>query len=166
MEGLAAGLAERAVGRGPGDRGHLEKGEVRDVELRQSAGAVDERDGADDLPARGADEVDRLLDAAAARDDVLGHEHSLARRYGEAAQRERAVLLLREDGELVERSGDLVADEDAAEGRGDDRLGRVPDRLREAAGELWRPERSSKWPLSSAPVSERMWRMSSWESMG
>ena len=80
------------------------------AEVRGPRAAVHERRDREDAPAVLLDDVDCLLDAAAARDDVLRHDHGLAGEDAEAAQNELAVLLLGEDALLVEGARDLVAE--------------------------------------------------------
>ena len=119
-EGLA-GLAERALGGFPGHRLDVEEREGGVVEPGLAAGAVDEDEDGGDLCAGGLDDVDGLLDAAAAGDDVLGDDVALAGEELEAAHGEGALgVFLGEDALRAQGLGHLVAHEDAAEGGGDD----------------------------------------------
>ena len=96
MARLAAGLAHRALGRGPGLGGHLHEGEHRNAtELDLTGRTVNEQDHAGDLSARGLDEIDRLLDASALGDDVFGNHIAFALLDLEAAHREDGVGLAR-----------------------------------------------------------------------
>jgi hypothetical protein len=66
-------------------------------------------------------DVDGFLYATAARDDVFGHDEFLARRDLKAAPQDQAArLFLHEDVAFPQRAADFLADDDAAEGRGDD----------------------------------------------
>ena len=102
----------------------------RDVEARLPAASVDDRRGADHLPARGDRHLDRLARRAARREHVFDDEHAIvAREHEPAPQREHAVLPFGEERADAERARHLMADHDAAERRRQDdgraqRLGR------------------------------------------
>lgn len=154
MAGLAAGLAHRALCGGPRLGRHLHEREHRNTaELDLSGGAVDEKNDARDLTARGLDEIDRLLDAAALGDDVLGDDVTLALLDLEAAHGENGVGLTRgvyalaldllgENALDVKFARDLVTDENTAHGGRNDavdalaELAALHGRTRNLAAEL------------------------------
>lgn len=128
MAGLAADLAHRALRGGPrlGRHPH-EREHGNTAELDLSGGTVDEKNDARDFAARGLDEIDRLLDAAALGDDVLGDDVTLALPDLEAAHRENgvglagrvyalALNLLGENALYVKLARNLVTDENTAHG--------------------------------------------------
>ena len=83
-----------------------------------------------------ADQVDGLLDAAALGHDVFRHDDLLTGLQLEAAlQDELVVLLVGEDGFDVEGAGDLLPDEEAADGRRDHGFGVDPGGF-DAGGEF------------------------------
>ena len=91
-----------------------------------------------------AHEIDRLLDAAAFRHDVLRHEHAFAFMEGEAAAKHeiRFVVLFRENGLHAQRAADFLSDDDAADRGADDRLDRhVLEGFRQRRAELRRDQR-------------------------
>lgn len=128
MAGLAAGLAHRALRGGPRLGRHLHEREHGDAsELDLSGGAVDEKNDARDLAARGLDEIDRLLDASALGYDVFGDDVTLALPDLEAPHGENGVGLTRgvyalaldllgENALDVKFARDLVTDENTAHG--------------------------------------------------
>ena len=154
MAGLAAGLAHRALRGGPRLGRHLHEREHGDTaELDLSGGTVDEKNDARDLAARGLDEIDRLLDAAALGDDVLGDDVTLALPDLEAAHRENGVGLTRgvyalaldllgENALYVKLASDLVTDKNTAHGGRNDtvdalaELAALHGRARDLAAEL------------------------------
>lgn len=154
MAGLAAGLAHRALCGGPRLGRHPHEREHGDAaELDLSGGTVDEKNDARDLAARGLDEIDRLLDAAALGDDVLGDDVTLALPDLEAAHRENgvgltgrvyalALNLLGENALDVKFARDLVTDENTAHGGRNDavdalaELAALHGRTRNLAAEL------------------------------
>ena len=154
MAGLAAGLAHRALRGGPRLGRHPHEREHGDAaELDLSGGAVDEKNDARDLAARGLDEIDRLLDAAALGDDVLGDDVTLALPDLEAAHGENGVGLTRgvyalaldllgENALYVKFTRDLVTDENTAHGGRNDavdalaELAALHGRARNLAAEL------------------------------
>ena len=162
MAGLAAGLAHRALGGGPRLGRHLHEREHGDAtELHLSGGAVDEKNDARDLAARGLDEIDRLLDAPALGDDVFGDDVTLTLPDLEAAHGENGVGLTRgvyalaldllgENALDVKFAGDLVTDEDSADGGGNDavdalsELAALDGRARNLAAELFGDAREAK----------------------
>ena len=76
---MTAGGAERARGGLPGGGLDLDKREHRDVaEADGPLRTVHEQHDSSDFGASGLHEVDRLLDAPALRDDVLGDDIALA----------------------------------------------------------------------------------------
>jgi hypothetical protein len=86
-----------------------------------ASAAIDDNADAGDFPAVGADDIDRFLDAPTAGDDVLGHNEPFVRpNLKTAAQDEATGLFLDEDVALPEGSPHFLADNDSAEGRGDD----------------------------------------------
>ena len=128
MAGLAAGLAHRALCGGPRLWRHLHQREHGNAaELDLSGGTVDEKNDARDLAARGLDEIDRLLDAAALGHDVFGDDVTLALLDLEAAHRENcvglagrvnafALDLLCENAFNVKFASDFMTDENTADG--------------------------------------------------
>ena len=122
---------------------------MRDLAERgRAVAAVHQRRDRQHAAAAGADDVDRLLHAPAARHDVLRDDARLARLHREAAHGELPVLLLGEDALLVEGARNLVADEDAAE-RGRDDGRRLPrqfrrDERRERRAERFRLAREAQ----------------------
>ena len=162
MAGLASGLAHRALRGGPRLGRHLHEREHGDAaELHLSGGAVDEKNDARDLAARGLDEIDRLLDAPALGDDVFGDDVTLALPDLEAAHGENGVGLTRgvyalaldllgENALDVKFAGDLVTDEDSADGGGNDavdalsELAALNGRARNLAAELFGDAREAK----------------------
>ena len=154
MAGLAAGLAHRALCGGPRLGRHLHEREHGNAaELDLSGGAVDEKNNARDLAARGLDEVDRLLDAAALGYDVFGDDVTLALPDLEAAHRENgvglagsvdalALNLLGENALYVKFARNLVTDENTADGGRNDAVDALAElaafhgRARNLAAEL------------------------------
>ena len=97
------------------------EGVKRHIQILMAAAAVDDRRRRDHRRARAAGDRHRLARRTTGRDDVFNDQHSLPCVQGKASpQRQRAVLALRENGPDAQRAGDLVADDDAAEGRGED----------------------------------------------
>jgi hypothetical protein len=83
--------------------------------------AIDNDADAGDLSAVGADDVDGFLNAAATRDDVLGHDEPFVRPDLETApENQAASLFLHKNVAFPERAPDFLADNDAAKGRGND----------------------------------------------
>ena len=114
-----------------------------------------------DLAARGLDEIDRLLDAAALGDDVLGDDVTLALPDLEAAHGENGVGLTRgvyalaldllgENALYVKFTRDLVTDENTAHGGRNDavdalaELAALDGRARNLAAELFGDAREAK----------------------
>jgi hypothetical protein len=105
---------------------HLNERNERAPEVRELAGTtVHNRPGGGDDAAVVADDLDGLLNAAATGDDILGDDETLA--GGDlktSAQDESAVaVFFHEDVFFAQMAGDLLADNDAADGRGDDGRG-------------------------------------------
>src|SRR5438874_443605 len=70
-----------------------------------------------------SDDVDRLLNASAARDYIFdNHEFLAVVDLKSAAQRQFFVFFLDENVTFAERPRDFLADDDPAEGRGDHRV--------------------------------------------
>lgn len=154
MAGLAAGLAHRALRGGPRLRRHLHEREHGDAaELDLSSGTVDKKNDASDLAARGLDEIDRLLDAAALGYDVFGDDVTLALLDLEAAHGENGVglagriyaltlNLLGENALYVKFARDLVTDKNTAHGGRNDAVDALAElaafhrRARNLAAEL------------------------------
>ena len=85
------------------------------------AATVDDHADARDLSAVRPDDVDRLLHAAAACDHVFGYDKSLVRPdLKTAPQYEAASFFLHENVAFPERAPDFLADNNPAEGRGND----------------------------------------------
>jgi len=102
---------------------HLNERNERAAEVRELAGtAVHDRPGGDDDAAVVTDDLDGFLDAAASGDDILGDDETLA--GGDlktSAQDESTVaVFFHEDVFFAQMTGDLLADDDASDGRGDD----------------------------------------------
>jgi len=102
---------------------HLNERNERAAEVRELAGtAVHDRPGGDDDAAVVTDDLDGLLNAAATGDDILSNHEALA--GGDlktSAQDESAVaVFFHKDVFFAQMAGDLLADNDAADGRGDD----------------------------------------------
>jgi hypothetical protein len=102
---------------------HLNERNERAAEVRELAGtAVHDRPGGDDDAAVVADDLDGFLNAAATGDDILGDDETLA--GGDlktSAQDESTVaVFFHEDVFFAQMAGDLLADDDSADGRGDD----------------------------------------------
>ena len=102
---------------------HLNERNERAPEVRKLAGtAVHDRAGGGDDAAVVADDLDCFLNTAATGDDILGDDEALA--GGDLktpAQDESAVaVFFHKDVFFAQMTGDLLADDDAADGRGDD----------------------------------------------
>ena len=102
---------------------HLNERNERAAEVGELAGtAVHNRSGGDDDAAVVTDDLDGFLDAAATGDDILGDDEALAGSdLKTPAQDESAVaVFFHEDVFFAQMAGDFLADDDAADGRGDD----------------------------------------------
>ena len=102
---------------------HLNERNERAAEIGKLAGtAVHNRPGGDDDAAVVADDLDGFLNASATGDDILSDHEALA--GGDLktpAQDESAVaVFFHKDVFFAQMTGDLLADDDAADGRGDD----------------------------------------------
>lgn len=113
----------REIGRIESFDVHLNERNERAPEIGKQAGtAVHDRAGGNDDAAVVADDLDGLLNAAATGDDILSDHEALA--GGDlktSAQDESAVaVFFHKDVFFAQMAGDLLADDDAADGRGDD----------------------------------------------
>ena len=102
---------------------HLNERNERAAKVGELAGtAVHDRAGGGDDTAVVADDLDGFLNAAATGDDILGDDEALA--GGDLktpAQDESAVaVFFHKDVFFGQMAGDLLADDDTADGRGDD----------------------------------------------
>ena len=102
---------------------HLNERNERAAKVGELAGTtVHNRAGGDDDAAVVADDLDGFLNAAATCDDILGDDEALA--GGDLktpAQDESAVaVFFHKDVFFAQMAGDLLADDDTADGRGDD----------------------------------------------
>ncbi len=89
----------------------------RDIEAGAATGAVDEDGRADDLRARAAYRVERVLDGSAGRHDVVDDQHSLPRAELEPATELPAPTALRPlgiDRPQLHLTRDLMREDDAA----------------------------------------------------
>jgi hypothetical protein len=85
-----------------------------------AAAAIDDDADACDMAAVRPHNIDRFLDSATASDDVFGHDEPFVRPDLETAQHEAAGVFLDENVALPERAPYFLADDDSAEGRGND----------------------------------------------
>ncbi len=102
---------------------HLNERNERAAEVGELAGtAVHNRPGGDDDAAVVADDLDGLLHTPAAGDDILGDDEALAGvDLKTPAQDESAVaVFFHKDVFFAQMAGDLLADDDTADGWGDD----------------------------------------------
>jgi hypothetical protein len=120
FESRNAGKVGRKMVRGIRLHIHLNQAGERAAEVRPlPAAAIDDHAYARNLPAMRQDDVDRLLHAAAAGDDVFGYDKSLVRRDLKTASQDQAArLFFRKNVAFSQRAADFLADNDSAQGRG------------------------------------------------
>jgi hypothetical protein len=101
---------------------HLHEADKRAAVIGSlTAAAIDDDTYADDLPSVGADDIDGFLDATAASDHILGDDEALVRPNLETApQHQTAFMFLGKDVAFPEGAAHFLADDDAAQGRGND----------------------------------------------
>jgi hypothetical protein len=88
-----------------------------------AAAAINEDADTDDNAAVGPDDIDCFLDPSAAGDHVFGHDEALARPNLETTpQDQTAGVFLRENVPFAQGAADLLANNDSAEGGGDDNV--------------------------------------------
>ena len=115
---------------------HFDETDEGAAEVRPlPAAAIHDDANAGDLSAMRLDDVDGFLHAAAAGNDVFGHDEPLVRRdLKSAAQHQDARFFLRENVPLAERAADFLSNKDATEGRGDHRIAlKIAQFVRETA---------------------------------
>jgi len=102
---------------------HLNERNERAPEVRKLAGtAIHNRAGSNDDAAVILDDLDGFLNAAATGDDILGDEETLAGADLKTSTQDEAAVAVffHKDVLFAQMAGDLLADDDAADGRGDD----------------------------------------------
>lgn len=121
FEGWDGGEIGGELVRGEGFDVQPEQAEGRDAEVDGTVGTVDDHGDADDGGAVLAGDGDGFLDAAALGDDVFDDQDLFTGGELEAAaEDEVALLLFDEDESDAELAGDLLTDDEAAHGWGDD----------------------------------------------
>lgn len=124
--GLDGGNVSQVIGQARGIEGldiHLDKGNERTTEIGElAAAAVHDRSCGDDDAAVVTDDLYGLLNPASARDDILGDEETLAGLdLKTTAEDESAgAVFFNEDVFFSQMARDFLADNDSADGRGDD----------------------------------------------
>lgn len=106
-----------------GGKRHLEEGKEGRGEFGLAVGAVDEDSHGLANAGAGVDEIEGLGDAAPAGDHILDEEQPFARfNLKIPAQGKRVVVFFGEEEAFAELAGDLLPDDQATHGRGDDGL--------------------------------------------
>ena len=138
---LAAGLARGDGGEfrregvgGVGGETHCEEGNEGHGKLGCTVGAVHQGDGGDGVSFAVLHDVECLLDAPAACDHILDHQHALAGGdFKISPQHQPVVFLFDKDETFAELAGDFLPDHQTAHRRGQHHVaGR--------AGEFWEEE--------------------------
>jgi hypothetical protein len=103
---------------------HLHQADEGTTEIRLlHATPIDDDSGCDHVATVCRDNVDGLLDATSARNDVFRDEETLVRRNGEAAaQDEATIFFLGKNVTFAQRSGNFLANNNATKGGRDDAL--------------------------------------------
>jgi hypothetical protein len=101
---------------------HFDQADERTTVIRPLApAAIDNDADAGDFAAVGVDDIDRFLHAPTASHDVFGHNEPFVRPNLETApQDEAAGFFLNEDVAFPKCAAHFLADDDSAEGGGDD----------------------------------------------
>lgn len=101
---------------------HLDQADERTTKIWLGfAAAIDNYADSGSDPAMEANDVDRFLDATAARDHVFGdNETFVLVDLESAAQREAAGFFLDKNVTFIERATDFLTDNDSAQGRRND----------------------------------------------
>lgn len=101
----------------------MEEGKEGRGEFGLAVGAVDEDSHGLANAGAGVDEIERLGDAAPSGDDILDEEQPFARfNLKIPAQGEGVVVFFGKEEAFAELAGDLLPDDQATHGRGDDRF--------------------------------------------
>jgi len=125
--GFGDGVASLAHGAGVGLMGlNFEGGEggAGDAEIGRASAAIDDGTGGDGDGSGGAHDFDDFHGAAAGGDDVFDDDYAFAGSESEAAAEGHFAIgvAFGEEEADAEGTGDFVADDEAAEGGGDDEI--------------------------------------------
>jgi len=106
-------------------------------EAHRAVAAIDDVSDPRDPAAEPADDVDHFLHGSTGRDDILAHEHTLARREREApAQLHRPFLAFGKHGAETELAPGFLRDDDPSDRRRDHGIKRgAAERFRDIAAE-------------------------------
>ena len=117
---------------------HFAKGDAGYTDGGLSGGTIDDRTGGENVSAGGLKALDDFAGRASGGDDVLNDDAALAGSNREApAERHFSfAVAFGEDETDAEGAGDFVSDDDAAEGRRNDCLGRPISGQRKGLGEF------------------------------
>jgi hypothetical protein len=121
-------------------RGDLESGErdARHANLCAAAAAINDGTGGENLCAGALEQFDYVVGAAAGGDDVFYDDGGIAGLYGEAAAEGHLAGFGIAFGKKVRRAegaGHFMADDETAEGRGDDQGGSRGNNFAQLLGE-------------------------------
>jgi hypothetical protein len=108
------GLAEPAILRLEGRNFHLDQRRQRDIDYDVLFAPVDDDPETADFCFKGFDQGDHFAEGGASREDIVDEQYSLALLETEsAADREAALLALRENVASTKSAGDFMSEEHA-----------------------------------------------------